>query len=403
MDLTQDTSIQLSNLVTYLYRAYDHKVVILIDEYDSPLLHNLVNKDDDVVLEVREYMASFFATIKSLNHYLHFLFITGITKFSKVSIFSGMNNIRDISMMPETHAFLGYNQNELEENFSPYINRWTKNKKCSQAELLALLKQWYNGYRFAEDEVARLYAPFSIHLALETQKFKNYWFESATPSFLVSLLQKKMDETIKILEGPLSIFTQTLSEYDIFEAPVKSILVQTGYLTIKDYDQYADELLLAYPNKEVRDSFSSNLLKVLSNNTINQEKTAPLGKTLRSNDLPHFFKHLHALFARLPYNLYIKKESFFHSTILAAMYGATGLVTESEISASQGRIDMVCETEHFIFVFEFKHGSTPDAALQQIHTQNYAARYAMNGKKIILVGASFSIEDKNVVIKWKSE
>lgn len=397
LDTNTDISIQLSQLIKYLARAYNQQVVVLIDEYDSPLLRNITNTQ--TADEIRISMGSFFATLKSLTSYLHFVFITGVSKFSKVSLFSGMNNLFDISLHPAMQTLLGYTQDELEHWFAPYLHAWAKKDNCKLADLIARLRTWYNGYLFA-DEGPRVYSPFSLHQALRYQKFSNYWFSSATPSFLVAFLQKNIQQALELSD--LEIPARSLDRFDIGSMPVKTILLQSGYLTFKRFHEKTGIYELDYPNQEVQESFKVSLLEALTDNPEADLFVSRFAGALERNDLPTFFKNLTALFAKISYNLVREYESFFHVVTMVACE-VSNLEVEVEVDTLHGRMDMVCHTQDHIFIFEFKFMGRAPVALAQIKDRDYFRRYTAGTKAITLVGVNFIHKNNKIIIEWEAE
>jgi hypothetical protein len=234
-------------------------VVVLIDEYDKPILDHLKNITN--AGKQQDFLKSFYDVIKGMDDFLHIVFITGVSKFSKTSIFSGINNLDDISIKPEAAQLLGYTYDEIIHYFKNDISRFTQNKGIDESSFLEQLRVWYNGYRFSEVDV-RVYNPFSVLYALKDQKFNNYWFESGTPSFLVHLLKNQYASLKEATEFEIS--PSSLETFDIGNIPLVPLLFQTGYLTFTDYDQKTNKFKLGYPNFEVEEAFGKFLVPMLS-------------------------------------------------------------------------------------------------------------------------------------------
>ena len=386
-----DLETKLDMLIRNLAQKHG-PVVILIDEYDYPLLKNL--QDTEEAHKQQEFLRSFYAAIKGLDNYLHFLFVTGISKFSRTTIFSGFNNLNDISFQERAGALLGYTQEELETNFSVYIQQLATKNNVSYQDTLHLLKEWYNGYRFCEEEI-NVYNPFSVICCLENLKCINYWFESGTPSFLDSLIRSQHItwDTIASYNLPRA----DLGTFNISDIPLIPILYQTGYLTIVDYNSATDSFYLDYPNREVRESFNRYVVQTLTqkNSYMLSNLLQELKKALKTNNMATFCLHLRSLFARIPYYLYIDQERYYHS-LLQMILTLTGYEVYSELPTNKGCIDLVLQTDQYVYLFELKCDQPPTKALEQIEERKYYERF--QGKQLILVGLSFKRTDEVVEV-----
>lgn len=351
-------------LVTELARQRG-KVVILIDEYDYPILTHLHNLT--VAREQQAILRSLYTIIKSLDTHLHFVFLTGVSKFSRTSIFSGLNNLKDMSNTPEGATLLGYTQEELEHYFDEHIQHIAEKQKVSKQEIIANMKQWYNGYRFSQDPTT-VYNPFSVLLYVDSGLFENYWYETGTPSFLVNIVRDKYQSVEKIVMGQLGI--TNLGTFNIENIPLVTLLFQTGYLTIKDYSQTNHEYKLGFPNREVKVSFERHLLSLFTHVDEPDVDTYVIGirDTLETNNIPEFCDLLRSLFAHIPYNLHIHQEKFYHS-LFQFMGTMLGLTITSEVATDKGRIDLTITTKKYVYVFEFKFNQTASKALKQIEAK----------------------------------
>lgn len=379
--------------------AQKNKVVILIDEYDYPLLAHIT--EPTKAQGIQKVIRDFFSVIKGLDEYIHAIFITGVTKFSKTSIFSGMNNLNDITMSPEAALLLGYTEQEIKQNFKEYTELLLAKKNFSQVKFFEQLQAWYDGYRFSESE-KKVYNPYSVLHCYDQQKFNNFWFETGTPSFLVTLIKDQFSYLEDITHVEVS--AQSLGTFDIYELPLIPILFQTGYLTIHEYDKVHNTYKLAYPNKEVSDSFKKYLLRSLVSkpehyieNILDKFKVS-----LEEQDIDAFCKNLTSLLATIPYQLYIQKEAYFH-TIFHILVDLLGFKGQSEVSSSKGRLDMVLDTPKAIIIFEFKFKSTGQKALKQIIEQRYYEKYLRSDKPIIAVGLSFNMKQKELLLDWAQQ
>ena len=376
------------------------KVVILIDEYDKPILDNITREN---IQGIREVLENFYSVIKATEPYQRFVLLTGVSKFSKVSVFSKLNNLTDITMDARYATMLGYTQDELEKNFAEYIDHVCKEQNLDPKELLDKLKLWYNGYRF-EENAATVYNPVSVAKFFESGgKFKNYWFETGTPTFLIDLL-KKYDYNLNKLDNYEAV-EDDFSTYEIEHLQVLPLLVQTGYLTITKAFKKFDSLcyILDFPNREVKESFNRRLAQSYSNleGQIVTSHLFRLLEALSDNDLEKFFKNMGIFFANVPYNIQLKHE-YYYQSIFHVIFTLIGVNMESEAVTNKGRIDAVVKTDKYVYIFEFKLNGSADEALTQIHDKEYYQKYQNSGKKIILAGANFSTETNNIE-EWQTD
>ncbi|MCE7984277.1 MAG: AAA family ATPase [Caldilinea sp. CFX5] len=376
----------------------ERKVVVLIDEYDYPIIDNM--GDTKVAIEIREVLKGFYTVMKGMDRYLRFIFLTGVSKFSRVGIFSGLNNLKDITIDDRFASLPGITQAELEAYFPEYINRFAQRKGVTQQDLLHDIKVWYNGFRFSKEGEA-VYNPFSLLLLLDMQDFRNYWFESGTPTFLIKLIKERNFDLRQL--NQLQVSELAFSSYEIDQLQLLPLLFQTGYLTIKGYDPARRLYDLYYPNYEVEDAFSTWLLGAFSyaDHTLHESHLWRLIDALRANDLATFFKVLQIFFAQIPYNIQIKDEHYYQS-IFYLIFTLLGLRLEAEKYTNRGRIDTVIELPGDVYIFEFKLDGTEDQALEQIKTMGYADPYRHQGKTLHLVGVNFSLQQRSIT-GWKVE
>jgi len=366
--------------------AKTNKVVLLIDEYDKPILDHINNIE--MAEAIRERLKEFYDALKGLDDYLRAIFITGVTKFTKTSLFSGINHLNDISNTGPEATLLGYTQLELEVNFQPYIKTIATQQELAYDDTLKLLKKWYNGYRFSK-KTSKVYNPFSILYCLRRGEFENYWFESGTPTFLIHLLRKQPASIEKLTTSNISV--SDLSPFDISSIPLIPLLFQTGYITIKEYDADNKRYRLGFPNHEVEASFEKFLVTVLTyqHQADAQDYVFHMRDALDSNDLDSFFEYLKSLFAQIPYHLHIKQEKYYHS-LFQLICAMLGMDVQSEVATDKGRIDMIIITKKYIYLFEFKFNTSPQKALDQINTKQYAQKYRSSKKTLMVVGVSFN-------------
>jgi hypothetical protein len=377
--------------------AGGHKTVVLVDEYDAPILHYLGTKLEQAV-ENREILREFYTVLKDCDTLLELVFLTGVSKFSKTGIFSGLNNLVDLSMHPAFATMLGYTQEELESNFSEEIEAAAVALQLPRAQLLDKMREWYNGYRF-EEHAPRVYNPVSVNNFFSRNKFENFWFATGTPSFLVNLLRK---EGLFDLNLP-AINPGGFETFELDRLKPEAILFQTGYLTIQGLTE--DGLIqLAYPNKEVRDSMLEVLIEGFL--AVDVERSAylviRLRNAFRENDVDKAMEILQGVFANLPYFLHEKyPEKFFHAAI-HLLFTYMGIRIHSEACTSEGRVDSLVETDTHVYILEYKLDKSPQEAIEQIRRKRYY-RAAWNlGKPVIAVGVQFSSQTKNIEA-WETE
>lgn len=377
--------------------AKQGKVVVLIDEYDAPII-NFLGRDLEKAIQNRNLLREFYTVLKDLDAYIELVFLTGVSKFSKVGIFSGLNNLRDLTMDAQYATMLGYTQEELESNFVEEIELAAEKLKLSRAELLEQMRVWYNGYRFHSDADS-VYNPVSSNLFFEQQEFQNFWFATGTPSFLVNILKA---EGVFDLHFPAT----SLAGFESFELdqikPI-ALLFQTGYLTIQSKDE--DGLVsLDYPNKEVRDSMLEVLIErfVGVDTELSAALIIKMRNAFRANDLERVIQILQEVFKKLPFFLHERyPEKFFHAAI-HLLFSYLGVRIHSEVCTSDGRIDSLVETDTHIYILEYKLNKSAKAALEQIKQKRYYEAYWNVGKPVVGVGVNFSSKTKNIK-DWVAE
>jgi hypothetical protein len=373
------------------------KVVVLIDEYDAPITHYLAN-DLDTAKANRDILRDFFVVLKNNDGLLELVFLTGISRFSRVGVFSGLNNLTDLSMDIEFAAMLGYTQEELESHFVEEIELTAQKMQLPIPDLLQEIRRWYNGYRFHAD-AETVYNPYSINLFFKHKEFRSFWFQTGTPLFLINLLQQ---------EGLYDVRPTLQSEesFDTFSPDAINpygLLFQTGYLTIharKAFGLYE----LDYPNYEVEHSMTRNLFETIvgKQNGEAVPLVYKLETLLEKRQVDQVIKQLQGLFKNVPYQLHEQyPEKFFHA-VVHLLFNYMGLTVKSEVCTSDGRIDAVVETPSWIYMIEFKLDESVETALAQIHKKEYYQAYWLKDKPILGLGINFSSESKNIS-DWKLE
>ncbi|MFK7983815.1 MAG: ATP-binding protein [Saprospiraceae bacterium] len=374
--------------------ASKNNVVILIDEYDKPIIDYL----DDLpqAKAHQKILKSFYSVIKDSDPYIRFLLITGVSKFSKVSIFSELNNLTDLTIHSKFSTLVGYTQIELEQYFEEGIMELIGELAPTKDALLARIKEWYNGYSW--DGKNFLYNPFSILSFFGDGQFRNFWFSTGTPTFLVNLLKERNLYNIRETE----VGEATFNSFDIENMDTHALLFQTGYLTIKSIEPLFNLFTLDYPNREVKDSMLQYLVAGFNHGSY--AKTTPivikLRKAFLTNDVDKIISIINSLFKSIPSHIFIKeKEAYYHSVVFL-VFQYLGQFIEAEVNTSDGRIDAVVQTDSHIYVVEFKLDESADKAIQQIQTKAYLEKYKNQDKQLVGLGINFSSKSKNVS-EWK--
>ena len=371
-------------------KASVDKMVLLVDEYDKPLLGHLGKED---VNDIRDALKEFYSVIKTCEGYQRFAFITGVSKFSKVSIFSDLNNLNEFSMDARVALLFGYTHEEVKANFPESLAALGEKLGLDAEATFAKLVKWYDGYRFEENAVP-VFNPVSIGKCLSSQKFDPYWFETGTPSFLLRMLERD-----PVLLDDIEVSQTSFSVYEPDRPALMSLLYQTGYLTIKEARQEGDERVyrLGCPNYEVRKAFNESLSVEFSHldmfdhaSLLNQMLSA-----LRHDDVNDMLDALSCFFANIPANITVKREKYYQA-LFYAVFILIGARTYAECWTNRGRVDAVVETPCGIYVFEFKLNGTADEALAQIKEKGYHEKYLRSGKKVTLAGVAFDSEMRNL-------
>ncbi len=374
-----------------------NKVVVLIDEYDAPIIHFL-GKDVAKAYENREILREFYTVLKNNDAALEFVFLTGVSKFSKVGIFSGLNNLTDLTMQSDYATMLGYTQRELEENFVEEIDAASLKLQMTRTDLLDKIRLWYNGYRF-EESAETVYNPVSCNLFFYEKKFENFWFATGTPTFLINLLKQEGLYDIEHQEHAQLDF----DSFELEDLRAYGLLYQTGYLTIKSRNEFG-LYILDYPNHEVKNSMYAYLLEAFGGVRKGQGLVVAihLERAFYANDLEQVIRILQAMFKGLPHLLHEKyPEKFYHAAI-HLLFNYMGLRVQSEVMISDARADCVVETDVHVYILEFKLDKSAQVALDQIKLKKYHQAYWEKGKKVIGLGVNFSSETKNIE-DWVAE
>ncbi|MDR0894898.1 MAG: ATP-binding protein [Prevotellaceae bacterium] len=369
------------------------RVVVLVDEYDKPLLENILNKE--LSEDIRNTLKAFYGVLKNESKYLRFLFLTGVTKFSQISVFSDLNQLTDISMEEEFSTLCGITKEELLRDFQPEIAALAKKQRISLDEAIDEMTRLYDGYHFAPDTPG-MFNPFSVLNSLRFGKLEDYWFRTGTPSFLVDLLTES-DYDLRLLVDGVQMDSSDFSEYRAEKDNPIPLIYQSGYLTIHDYDREFRLYTLGFPNDEVRYGFMKFLTPYYTKVGSGETKSHIINftKELRVGDVDSFLVRMKVFFSGIPYELSDDTERHYQA-IFYVVLTLIGAFVQVEVRSAHGRADAVVKTDKYIYVFEFKLNGTAEAALQQIDSQEYLLPYTLDGRKLVKVGVSFDKEKRNL-------
>ena len=403
------------NLIIRIHEQTGKRVVVIVDEYDKPLLESLDNSEAQE--QSRALFKGFFGNLKKLDEHLKFVFFTGVTKFSKVSIFSDLNQLHDISLEPAYETICGISAEELTANFTERIRNLANFNKLTFDECLALLKKNYDGYHFSE-RMTDMYNPFSILSVLSSLTFRFFWFSTGTPTFLVKRLASIRNEfDFKRLTDGVSTSVSEITDYRPDNTNIVPLLYQSGYLTIKAYNARRWSFTLAYPNEEVKYGMLNSLAPEITHNSNPKNLLNDMQDALDAKDIDSMMLILKSVYASLPYikpvyredmdeedrqdvlNKYIERD---FQNVIYIFFLLMGQPTYSEVQNNLGRADCIVETDNYVYLFEFKVESTAEEALAQIKTHEYATRYAADRREVICVGVNFGRRKRNIT-EWKVE
>lgn len=393
-DKSLPTGLRFIELLKTAYEKSGLRAVVLVDEYDKPIL-DVLDYDKDLEEEHRNILKGFYSTFKGADEYLQFVFLTGVTKFSQVSVFSGFNQPKDISMHAKYETLCGISQEELESYFREPIEELTEAYRCSYDEMLDMLKSQYDGYHFS-DRMTDVYNPFSLFNAFDSGRIYDYWFKSGTPTYLIRLLAHS-DENVNEITGKFYSPEEFIDYKANVEQPLPMIY-QSGYLTIKEFDMEEMTFLLDFPNNEVKRGF---LTMVASSYFGDKMETASWIRKavsqLKKGELDDFRTGMTSFLASIPYTMRRKenereKERYFHYTFYLIMRLISVYTVYTEKIQSHGRVDCIVETPDYVYIFEFKLDGTADEALRQIEEKGYAREYESDNRKLYKIGAVFSSE-----------
>ncbi|MCL2823119.1 MAG: ATP-binding protein [Polyangiaceae bacterium] len=390
---------QFKYLIKGARDTYRQNVVVVIDEYDKPLLETI--DQPDVHEQCKQFLRGFYGVVKHLYDFIRFIFVTGVTKFSKVSLFSELNNLTNLSLDSRYAAICGITQVELEENLESEITAIAASQGKDRKEYIGELREFYNGYRFSKANT-QVYNPFGLLMHFESGgEFQSYWYETGSPSFLVRLVSRKIFD-IPVLAG-MRVSEKQLRKYNVDTMATEAVLYQAGYLTITDYDAARREYVLKFPNEEIRSEYMDTLLSEHALVTTDNKDALidKLPTALRRGDIDGAVDAMYAFLESIPGGLPGVKESIFETAIVV-IFKALGVDCRSEVSTNRGRIDTVVETANYVYVFEFKVGRSSNAAMKQINDKGYANQWLGGSRRVFKVGVAFDREVRNIV-EWQCE
>ena len=389
-------ALRFRGLIERAYEQTGQRVVILIDEYDKPMLQAIGN--EELQKEFRNTMKAFYSVLKTMDGCIQFAFLTGVTKFGKVSVFSDLNNLDDISMRNQYIDICGVSEKELHDNLEIELHELADIKGVSYHEICDKLREYYDGYHFTHNSIG-IYNPFSLLNTFKYKEFGSYWFETGTPTYLVELLKKHHYDLRRMAHEETSV--SVLNSIDSASDNPIPVIYQSGYLTIKGYDEEFGIYSLGFPNREVEEGFIKFLLPFYANtNAVESEfEIQKFVREIRIGDYDSFFRRLRSFFADTPYEL-IRDLELHYQNVLFIVFKLVGFYVKAEYHTSEGRIDLVLQTDKFVYVIEFKLDGTAEDALRQINEKHYALPFEAGGnRRLFKIGVNFNAKMRNIE-KW---
>lgn len=386
-------ALRFRGLIERAYKQTGQRVVILIDEYDKPMLQAIGN--EELQKEFRNTMKAFYSVLKTMDGCIQFAFLTGVTKFGKVSVFSDLNNLDDISMRNQYIDICGVSEKELHDNLEIELHELADIKGVSYHEICDKLREYYDGYHFTHNSIG-IYNPFSLLNTFKYKEFGSYWFETGTPTYLVELLKKHHYDLRRMAHEETSV--SVLNSIDSASDNPIPVIYQSGYLTIKGYDNEFGIYSLGFPNREVEEGFIKFLLPFYANtNAVESEfEIQKFVREIRVGDYDSFFRRLRSFFADTPYEL-IRDLELHYQNVLFIVFKLVGFYVKAEYHTSEGRIDLVLQTDKFVYVIEFKLDGTAEDALRQINEKHYALPFEADGnRRLFKIGVNFDAKMRNI-------
>ena len=392
---SNDVAIRFKNLIKAAHDKTGSQVVVLVDEYDKPLLQNVENPETEN--KIRSVLKGFYGNLKGEDAHLQFIFITGVTRFDKVSIFSDLNNLNDISLSERYSAICGISQEELEANFVPEIQAMAEKNGYSADECLAELKRNYDGYHFSQDVKTDIYNPFSLLKAFSDLYFGSYWFSTGTPTFLTKMILDSGFD-YRSLEYGVEVSTRSLENYRLSSNEPLPMLYQTGYVTIKSFDAEFRSYTLGVPNEEVKFGLYERLLPLYAGYTQDSDNIEVLNfiRELRAGKVNEFMERINCIFAAAPKQSSQKQYELNCQAFMWLIFKLMGEFVLCEVQNGKGRSDAVVWEKDAIYIFEFKMDGSAKEALEQINDRDYPIAYQNDGRKIVKVGVNYSSRDRQL-------
>lgn len=391
--ITSGFSQRFSNIILSAYQSTRKRVVILIDEYDNPLLNNIHNLE---VYELnRNLLKSLYSNLKVMDEYIQFAMLTGVSRFSNTSIFSGLNNIQDITLLDDYATICGFTKEEIKKYLWEGVESLAVYEGCSNDEALRLLKEEYDGYHFSE-KLIDIYNPFSLLNCLSTSRINDYWMKSGVPEFIVDKLEDSRESFERIFNSQADTYSLEAKD-SVFDSPV-SLMFQTGYLTIKGYNRKDRIYTLGVPNKEVDRSLFLFMLGSYSRHRRSDGgvQLREMSKCLYDGNPEEFIRRLQSLLAGITYELQGKFTELDYEKLMYVALHILGFYCQAEFRTSYGRIDLLVETKDYVYVMELKLDKSPEEALAQINGKDYTLSWKFDGRKIFKIGISFSSVKRNI-------
>lgn len=385
-------ALRFAGIIKRAYEQTGQGVVILVDEYDKPMLQAIGN--EALQKEFRNTLKPFYGALKTMDGCIRFAFLTGVTKFGKVSVFSDLNNLNDISMWNKYIGICGISDNELYDNLEAEMHEFAEAQSTTYEQFRDKLREYYDGYHFTHNSIG-IYNPFSLLNAFDRKEFGSYWFETGTPTYLVELLKKHHYDLERMAYEETD--AQVLNSIDSESTNPIPVIYQSGYLTIKGYDERFGIYTLGFPNREVEEGFVRFLLPFYAK-TNRVEAPFEIQKFVReveSGDYDSFFRRLQSFFADTPYEL-VRDLELHYQNVLFIVFKLMGFYTKVEYHTSEGRVDLVLQTDKYIYVMEFKLEGTAEEALEQINEKHYAQPFEADVRKLFKVGVNFSSQTRNI-------
>lgn len=385
-------ALRFAGVIERAYRQTGERAVILVDEYDKPMLQAIGN--EALQREFRNTLKPFYGVLKTMDGCIKFALLTGVTKFGKVSVFSDLNNLNDLSMWNRYIDICGITDKELHENLEPEMHEFAEAQGLTYEQFCDKLREYYDGYHFTQNSIG-IYNPFSLLNAFDRREFGSYWFETGTPTYLVQLLKKHHYDLERMAYEETD--AQVLNSIDSESTNPIPVIYQSGYLTIKKYDEEFGIYTLGFPNREVEEGFVRFLLPFYAN-TSRVEAPFEIQKfvrEIRNGDYEAFFRRLQSFFADTPYEL-VRDLELHYQNVLFIVFKLMGFYTKVEYHTSEGRVDLVLQTDKYIYIMEFKLDGTAEEALRQINEKQYALPFATDSRKLFKVGVNFNLQTRNI-------